>query len=134
MFTEKQRKIFRFQIGDKFHFADPLELEQRIIAAFDGEDINALVMQSNSDNPQEKLRGQILLAEKVCLAFQIPPFDRNTGEGTLLSDCIRVWNEYWDWVAEKKTASENEPISENVSLGSEGTFSLDPSTMEPTAA
>lgn len=128
MFTEESRQIFSFTIGGKTIFADPLELWQRVTAAFDGSDPDQLVQQSQSDAPGEKLAGTLALADKIRAAFELPAFDRATGDGVGIADCIRVWNEYWTWVAQKKMPSASESTSASASPGSQIDSSQHPPT------
>src|SRR5262249_3807569 len=111
MFTEQQRKIFGPYPNGKGQqlYADPVAAYRVLMFHTDGE-LNSLLDRYNADElglsataPQ--------LASATCIAFDLEPFDRATGKGTLQDDALALLAQFMEWREEKKTPLVNSPTS-----------------------
>lgn len=90
-------RLFSTMIGGRQRHFDPDAARIAIRVVFAGEDPNRLVAACNARNHRDRLAAVLALASKVRKVFDLPPFDKDTGRGVRVEDCIRIWNEYWKW-------------------------------------
>lgn len=121
MWDESDRKIFSVIIaGEPRHF-DPERLRDRLQVATRGK-LNALITnvrrlqpEQDEDGTQvapaalpespeyiEGLACKEVLADAVCRAFGLEPFDPVTGEGTLMAEALRILVAFLQWEHELK--------------------------------
>ena len=125
MFSEQDRKIFPYHDGEQEVFGDPVEIQRRMNAFTKGE-LNAIIDRTREwevdsegkpvledgkpvrANPAEvAAENQERLEAAIRHAFQLPAFDRITGQGCTGAMALTVWNAFVEWAedAKKKFAS-----------------------------
>lgn len=103
MFTEQERRIYGpYQDGRGNQvFADPEAVYRHLMAETAGE-LNAITSQYN-----ESELGMAIVAERLAsaaiVAFDLKPFDKATGQGTLQDDALNLVGNFLDWRDQKKT-------------------------------
>lgn len=103
MFDDKERLIFGpYSNGARDGvYADPQAVYRRLVYALGG-DPNSVLEQHRSAEPTVKFQATTRLVEASQFAFGLAPFDPNTGGGCLESHCLRILQDYLDWVDKKK--------------------------------
>src|SRR5262245_39869531 len=105
MFTENERKIFKYYNGEKEGYAVPYALKRKLEAALPGGVLNVLdqIDQGKEVHPQQKYDATSKLIEVVRKEFPMAKaFDVETGHGCMDEDCIKAWNDWCEFLVEKK--------------------------------
>ena len=107
MYSENERRIYEYHNGEKIIAADPMVLARRVLMAFEG-DPNKVIdrMDPQANSLAIACEATDKFVAGVRQAFDLKPFDPDTGEGTLEQDVHRVWNEYQEWVQKKSPATD----------------------------
>ncbi len=119
------RDIFRYWNSARDVAADPLAVYRRLVLALDGdpnsflEDWNAACAPKNAPpdwrpNPEDAKRSALAeerLMEAARLAFPMPPFDEDTGEGGQDADYVAALTGLFDFFKRGETNGASPPIS-----------------------
>lgn len=110
LYSEKERNVFAFNDGEKGLYGDPLALERRLRIACGGDPhkiakrMNELIAAEwNDASDMEYYRLQEKLVSAVRQAFGMQPFDPQSGKGARDADCLKLWDDFWQWRDQKKT-------------------------------
>lgn len=111
MFTPDERKTFRYDpgTGQPVH-GDPLAIHYGLLEATDGE-LSAVVEDARSQDVRTRVLAQRRLAEAVRAAFEMAPFDRTTGAGATMQDCLDACWAFLSYLSQKKTPPASSPTS-----------------------
>ena len=125
MYPENSRRVFQYRVGNQFFYADPMAALRALKLACGGR-LTALtaahnVIQGYSQDGTEKqappedgspehlsgldARGRIAAA--TIQAFGLPPFNSQTGEGTLEEEAIALYVEFMGYLNAKKNSTGN---------------------------
>lgn len=130
MFSEQERKVFRYEVAGRARWADPLAVWRALLRESGGrflswqKDASADRPPAPPDGAPEEIalahEASFLLArfdaEERCLAcvraaFELPPFDRDTGEGVCEQDCWDVLASFQGWLEKNDSAAGNWPTT-----------------------
>jgi hypothetical protein len=134
MFPESERMVFKYFDGEKERYGDPLAIRRRMILACKGK-YNVLWEQFFADLSREGMSEErkisLLLAAAaagedfvpaVRQAFEMVPWNPETGEGATEAHCERAARAWADWCedAQKKTTNShaNSPTSSSPAVAS----------------
>jgi hypothetical protein len=106
MFTDTERAIFQYFNGVKNVFGDPLKIRRRLYNLLGG-DPNEVLNQANNGVPEVKDKATEKLMAAVIYAFDMVPFDKESGKGALEYDCRAALDSFVKWIEEKKNPVEN---------------------------
>lgn len=111
MFTPEERRIYGPYYDGQGNqvFADPVAVYRRLVAETAG-NLDALLSQYNQGDLG--VAGvSFRLANATVAAFELQPFDKATGKGTLQDEALALLGNFLDWRDQKKTPVGNSPIS-----------------------
>lgn len=136
--SNKEDRIFRYEIDGVERWADPFDVDYRFMRASESEDVKTLDGwlralprtpdgDPDRDDPQFRLHWRNYTeachryVPLIRATFGLPDFDPATGEGAAATDVMRIWVAYHDWKAGVKknigsppnsaTPSDSAPIS-----------------------
>ncbi len=105
IFTEQERRVFQYWNGVAQVWGDPVRIYRRVLSASDG-DINILLERTS---PEVQVVTPTLWAESVERlvqvvrdAFEMAPFNPETGTGATETDCLNAIKSWQGWMDEKK--------------------------------
>lgn len=99
------KNVFQYHNGIENVFADPLRAWGIILIKLEGKVAEICTRARNKDETvpvAEQQLAAMRLDDAVCVAFEMPPFDPKTGQGSTLLDRLRVWGEFSAYMDEKK--------------------------------
>src|SRR6185369_9267506 len=130
MFPEKERQIFAYSPDGtkKIILADPAMLDRRMNHYLKEETVEVLRnwnMASDQKNPQPGLmpsadaifEAQNDLLQAIILAFNMIPWDFDTGTGAGEDDCMKVWADFVEFMEQKKSLDESLPTPSSSGAG-----------------
>src|SRR5262245_9391405 len=106
MWSAEERLIF--QLPDK-RLVDPQHAYRVLLVKTNGE-LNSLLAQYQEGEMGEAVTAGRLAAAAVA-AFDLPPFDQATGQGTLEDEALNVLSRFLAWRDQKKTTTATPPTS-----------------------
>lgn len=127
MFTDEQKKIFRYFDGSAWVFGDPLALKRRLSRALDGDPNRYLAALAPESGDEEAFQATEKVIQAVRVAFDMAAFDRNTGGGAKDQHCLDALAAFIDYIHEQKKNGPTLPIASQP-LAPSGDS---PRTMEP---
>lgn len=102
LFTESQRRVFRYFNGVADVYGDPVAIYRQLLGAFGG-DLDLIVENSLHPAPEVSAPAIGRLVDAVRSAFSMVPFDPATGEGATEPDCLAALDQWRGWIQEKKS-------------------------------
>lgn len=106
MFTDAEREIFPYFNGKQNVMGDPMKIRRRLYNRLGG-DPNTVLNEARSDIPEVKDKATERLMAAVVYAFDMVPFNPQTGEGALEKHCNAALNSFVAWIEEKKNPVES---------------------------
>lgn len=118
LFQDDEKKIFEYQSGAETLYADPLAVSRKILLLTGG-DPNRLVEQATAADPAtagpEALFAASSAADRLLAAvreaFDLPPFDRTTGQGATEGHVLGVWQAFCAFLQKKSPPPASAPTS-----------------------
>lgn len=104
-FTRDESEIFPYFNGIKEVKGDPLEIEGRYLRALVGEDLAAIDKGLESKDVYANLDSTEIMVPAVRVAFKLPEFNEDTGEGLTWNEIISLFNRFLAWKQEKKVST-----------------------------
>lgn len=101
MYPEQQRKIFQYFDGQRQVYGDPLKIRRRLNGRLDGNLNKALADKDLSPEHYERV------LDAVVYAFDLPPFNQETGEGAVEEVVVKALTSFLDWLQKKSPRREN---------------------------
>lgn len=116
MHNEQQKAIFQYWNGAADVYGDPLRIHNRMCRACEGDPnklVDRIIGEDGEFKPENPLsfEAQEMFVRAVRFAFELLPFDPQTGQGAKESDCLRAWNSYTDWLQKKSPSTEQSQTS-----------------------
>lgn len=119
----QQRNIFPYHNGERQVYGDPLKIRRRLNARLDGNLNKALSEKDLSPDHYERV------LDAVVFAFDLIPFDPETGKGAQEEVVVRALKAFLDWLQKKSPSIVNSRPSVEPTVSPQN-----PSPMRPTAA
>jgi len=94
--------------GQEQVFVDPLKVYRRLVYLTEGKG-EELIKAAKSLDLAVSFPAKEKLIEATTQAFELAPFDPQTGLGMQEEDVWAILNAFLDWVAKKKVSGENSP-------------------------
>lgn len=110
MFTEAEKRVFKYHDGQAEAFADPLAARRSFVVETQGR-FNDLLTAYYGDDELASCEAAVVLVPVVRQVFSMNPFDRDTGKGATEDDVDRVLTEFLDWCDEQKKSTVTTPTS-----------------------
>jgi len=110
MFTDKERKIFKYHDGTKDVYADPLAMNRKLRALMAGNPEKVVAAYNGDDDIAADAAAEVFFPA-IAEAFQVTRFNRLTGEGFVDEDLLKLWEMFQAWLLEKKNRAANSPTS-----------------------
>lgn len=111
MTPPKADKVFGpFFDGQDYVFADVVRVHRRLTAALDGQ-ANSWLEKSESDDPEVASEADEKIDRAIRYAFELPAFDRTTGEGPTEGQVRDILNLFIDCLEKSKLTPEPSPTS-----------------------
>lgn len=132
MFTEAEKRVFKYHDGQAEAFADPLAVRRSLTLATAGRfndllrryyaDTTPAVEGETEEHKQAREDANAAVELALCgaaaelvpavrQAFVMPPFNSADGTGATEDDVDRVLTEFLDWCDEQKKSTVTTPIS-----------------------
>lgn len=103
MFSDDDKRVYKYSTGAEERYADPLMVEQEVSRQLGG-DINRIVNDINA-GPPASAEALALLCGAVRQAFGLVPFDPQTGSGLTAREVLALWNDFCAWGEKKNRTS-----------------------------
>jgi hypothetical protein len=134
VFTEEERRVFRYKDAEgREVYGDPLAIHYALLEALQGE-LNDVLEQARAEDVLARGRAQKRLAGAVVEAFGLEPFDRATGGGATMQDCLDAAGAFLAFLDQKKTPPPSGNSSASSPPTAAGSSPAGPSTSAPTLA
>src|SRR5262245_37218509 len=89
MFTDEQRRVFKYFDGASWVYGDPLEMKRRFAHELGG-DANKVLADMDSELEPLRYEATERVLAAVRLVFQMRPFDRAEGSGADEEHCLQA--------------------------------------------
>jgi hypothetical protein len=111
MFTPEERRIFGPYANAQGQqvYADPVAAYRRLLLYTEGE--LGTLLDGYQQGELGQARSADMLAQATIKAFELEPFDKATGKGTLQDDALALLSQFLEWRDQKKTPVVNSPTS-----------------------
>jgi hypothetical protein len=93
-----EREIYHYQDGTKERRVDPLELHNRIEGDEQIDDWKAVAKRA-FDGERDAILEMVGLIRR---AFQVEPFNEQTGAGLTMVECINLFDDWLSWIQTQK--------------------------------
>lgn len=110
MFTDEEKRIFRYEFRGEVKYADPLRIKRLLQIATDGNFDNLVDDQRGSDEVKKAVANGIL-AESTAAAFEFTLVDPDTGEGATEDEAIDLLRDFLTWIEKKNMSGGTSPMS-----------------------
>lgn len=98
---KQERLVFKYHNGIGEVYGDPLEIWGRMLDALGG-DLSTPMEQARHQEMEVAIPALARIAEAVRVAFEMAPFNPQTGAGATVKDCYAVLKAWNRWLQEKK--------------------------------
>lgn len=111
MYEENERLIYGpFDRGDGIHvFADPVRVKRRLTKLLDGQPGKVIRRSRDETAPELALEAEERVIAATARAFDLIPFDPETGGGVRDDQAIALLNDFLSWLDQKKTSAATSP-------------------------
>jgi cytochrome c556 len=103
--TKIERRVFKFHDGQKDRYADPMEVLRRVSFLLgDPAAVSKVIRDADPAADAEAMKAAYTATERLVVAvreaFDLAPFDPETGAGATESDCLAVWGLFSEFMAQ----------------------------------
>lgn len=96
MFSEDERRIFPYHDGAVQRYGDPVRMHRKLTVALEG-DVNRWLVDASSGDLHLVDQAKDRLVAAVRSAFEMAPFDPDSGRGAVEADCWAALNSFLEW-------------------------------------